>query len=47
MVTVGDMEPATIVATLRQALEALNRLSAERAGLEEALKVCWGDGQMH
>ncbi len=40
MVAVGDGDPAVVVATLRQALEALTRLSAERAGLEEALKVC-------
>ena len=39
MVAVGDANPALAVATLRQALEALTRLSAERAGLEEALKV--------
>ena len=40
MVAVGDADPAVTVATLRQALEAVARLSAERAGLEEALKVC-------
>ena len=40
MVAVGDADPAVAVATLRQALEALTRVSAERAGLEEALKVC-------
>ena len=40
MVAVGDADPAVTVATLRQALEALTRLSADRAGLEEALKVC-------
>ncbi len=39
MVAVGDADPAVTVATLRQALEALTRLSADRAGLEEALKV--------
>lgn len=33
------MEPATIVATLRQALESLSTLSSQRAALEEALKV--------
>jgi hypothetical protein len=39
MVAVVEGEPATIVATLRQALDALASLSAERATLEEALKV--------
>lgn len=36
---VGSVEPATVVATLRQALAAVEKLSSERAGLEEALKV--------
>ena len=44
MVAVGDADPAVTVATLRQALEAVTRLSAERAGLEEALKVCARSG---
>jgi programmed cell death 6-interacting protein len=39
MVNVGPEEPAQIVTKLRQGLEAINRLSSERAGLEEALKV--------
>lgn len=39
MVNVGPEEPAQIVTKLRQALEAINRLSSERAALEEALKV--------
>ncbi len=39
MVNVGSDEPAQIVTKLRQALDAVNRLSAERAALEEALKV--------
>ena len=39
MVSVGEVEPAAVVATLRQALDAIGRLSAERAGVEEALKV--------
>lgn len=39
MVAVGDADPATIVATLRHALESLTQLSTERASLEEALKV--------
>lgn len=46
MLSVDNMEPAAAVATLRQALEGLNTLSAQRAALEEALKVrrvagCW------
>lgn len=39
MVAVGDADPGVVVATLRQALEALSRLSNERAALEEALRV--------
>eukprot|EP00884_Botryococcus_braunii_P008240 jgi/Botrbrau1/17417/Bobra.0054s0013.1 len=39
MVNVGSVEPATVVGTLRQALAAVEKLSSERAGLEEALKV--------
>ena len=39
MVSVGEVEPAAVVGTLRQALDAIGRLSAERAGVEEALKV--------
>ena len=39
MVNVGSEEPAQIVTKLRQALDAVNRLSSERAALEEALKV--------
>lgn len=39
MVAVAEGDPAVVVATLRQALEALSRLSADRAALEEALKV--------
>lgn len=39
MVAVAEGDPAVVVATLRQALDALTRLSAERAALEEALKV--------
>lgn len=39
MVAVGEADPASIVATLRHALESLTQLSAERASLEEALKV--------
>lgn len=38
MLSVDNMEPATIVATLRQALESLSTLSSQRAALEEALK---------
>lgn len=39
MVSTGDVEPAMIVNKLRQALASINDLSAERASLEEALKV--------
>lgn len=39
MVNTGSEEPAQIVTKLRQALDAVNRLSSERAALEEALKV--------
>eukprot|EP00208_Stichococcus_sp_RCC1054_P002835 CAMPEP_0206140322 /NCGR_PEP_ID=MMETSP1473-20131121/9097_1 /ASSEMBLY_ACC=CAM_ASM_001109 /TAXON_ID=1461547 /ORGANISM="Stichococcus sp, Strain RCC1054" /LENGTH=740 /DNA_ID=CAMNT_0053534441 /DNA_START=308 /DNA_END=2527 /DNA_ORIENTATION=- len=39
MVAVAEGDPAVVVATLRQALDALTRLSAERAALEEALKA--------
>lgn len=39
MVNVGSEEPAQIVTKLRQALDAVGRLSGERAALEEALKV--------
>jgi len=39
MMAVGEVDPATVVATLRQALDQLTRLSADRASLEEALKV--------
>ncbi|KAL4420092.1 hypothetical protein ABPG77_000573 [Micractinium sp. CCAP 211/92] len=38
MLSVDNMEPAAAVATLRQALEGLSTLSAQRAALEEALK---------
>ena len=36
MVSVGDVEPAVVVTTLRQALDAINGLSNERASLEQA-----------
>ena len=39
MLSTGEVEPAAIVAKLRQALTAVNDLSSERAALEEALKV--------
>ena len=39
MVSTTDQEPAMIVTTLRRAMEQLDKLSGERAGLEEALKV--------
>ena len=39
MVNVGNEEPAAIVTKLRQALDAVSRLSSERAAIEEALKV--------
>ncbi len=39
MVNTGNEEPAQIVTKLRQALDAVHRLSGERAALEEALKV--------
>lgn len=39
MMAVGEGDPGVVVATLRQALEALTRLSNERASLEEALKA--------
>ncbi len=39
MVNVGNVEPSLVVSTLRQALDAVDKLSIERAGLEEALKV--------
>lgn len=42
MLSVDNMEPAAAVATLRQALEGLSTLSAQRAALEEALKVRGG-----
>ena len=35
MVSVGDVEPAVVVTTLRQALDAINSLSSERASLEQ------------
>lgn len=38
MVSVGDEEPAMVVANLRKALAEMNELSAERASIEEALK---------
>ena len=38
MVVTGDLEPAVIVADLRKGLEAISKLSAERAQLEEGLK---------
>lgn len=38
MLSVDNMEPAAAVATLRQALEGLSTLGAQRAALEEALK---------
>lgn len=47
MVSTGSEEPAAIVTKLRQALDAVSRLSSERAAIEEALKVrapdqgCW------
>ena len=48
MVAVGEGDPGVVVATLRQALEALSRLSNERASLEEALKVrrCFARGSV-
>ena len=39
MVAMGEADPASIVATLRHALDSLTQLSSERASLEEALKV--------
>ena len=39
MVSMGTEEPAAIVTKLRQALAAADRLSSERAALEEALKA--------
>lgn len=39
MMAVGDVDPARVVATLRQALDQLTRISTDRASLEEALKV--------
>ena len=39
MVSTGEVEPAVVVTKLRQALSSINELSAERASLEEALKV--------
>ena len=38
LVAVGPDDPAVAAAALRRSLEALNALSAERAGIEEALK---------
>ena len=38
MVTVGDEEPAMVVANLRKALAEIDELSSERASIEEALK---------
>jgi len=38
MVSVGDEEPAMVVANLRKALAEIDELSAERASIEEALK---------
>ena len=38
MVSVGDEEPAMVVAKLRKTLAEMNELSAERASIEEALK---------
>ncbi|KAF8060549.1 BRO1 [Scenedesmus sp. PABB004] len=38
MVVTGPADPAVVVASLRRNMEALNQLSNERAGLEEALK---------
>lgn len=38
MVAVADVDPPLIVNTLRQALDAINQLSNQRAALEEAIK---------
>jgi len=38
MMSVDDMEPATVVATLRTALQQLEALGSQRASLEESLK---------
>lgn len=40
MLSVDNMGPAAAVTTLRTALEGLDTLSAQRASLEEGLKVC-------
>lgn len=39
MVPVGDVDPVTLVNTLRQAMETMQQLSSQRALLEESLKV--------
>ena len=39
MVSTGEVEPAQVVTRLRQALTSIDELSAERASLEEALKI--------
>jgi programmed cell death 6-interacting protein len=38
MMSVDDMEPATVVAALRTGLQQLDTIGAHRAGLEESLK---------
>eukprot|EP00879_Flechtneria_rotunda_P013649 GHRR01014259.1.p1 GENE.GHRR01014259.1~~GHRR01014259.1.p1 ORF type:complete len:727 (+),score=319.48 GHRR01014259.1:344-2524(+) len=38
LVSTGPADPAVVVASLRRNMEALDQLSSERAGLEEALK---------
>jgi hypothetical protein len=39
MLTVDDTEPASAVVALRSGLDGMAALSAQRASLEEALKV--------
>ena len=39
MVPVGDVDPVVLVNTLRQAMDTMQQLSAQRAVLEESLKV--------
>lgn len=38
MMSVDDMEPATVVSNLRQALQQLDAVGAQRAQIEESLK---------
>lgn len=42
LVAVGPADPAVVVASMRRNMEALDQLSSERAGLEEALKELKG-----